>query len=115
MIDIGKYDRRVALKSRSTTQDANGQDVITWVAVSTVWAQRLPLRAAEVFADGQMQADVTHKYRIRHNPAWAPANTWRLEDTGSGGDTCDVVGVQPLGGRNEGWELLCRAGVKDGR
>lgn len=111
-LNIGQYDRRVTLQSRSVALDSHGNEVITWTTAATVWAQRVPLRAGEFFAAAAVQAEQTLKYRIRWRADITPLPTWRLVDAGV---NHDITGVMPFGGRNEALELLALQGVKDGR
>lgn len=108
-MNAGDLDQRVQLQTRSVTQDAVGQDVITWATQATVWAQVQALRGREFFAAAQVQQEQTLKVRIRYR-AGIDA-TWRLLWRGV---AHDITGVVPVG-RQEMLELMCLAGVKDGR
>ena len=107
---IGKFDQRVTLRSRSLTTDALGQDVITWVDVATVWAQRINQKSAEAFAAAQIGDDDVIELHIRYRAD--VLTTWRLEWGGVG---YDITSATPYGGRKDRTRLLCRRGVKDGR
>lgn len=110
MYQAGKMDQRVTLQSRSVTKDAMGQDVITWVDVATVWAQRINQRSAEAFQAAQMGDDDVVELHIRHRAD--VLTTWRLEWDSVG---YDITSATPYGGRKDRTRLLCRKGVKDGR
>jgi len=102
-------DQRVTLKARSVVKDAVGQDTITWSTLATVWAQVQALRGREFFAAAQTQQEHSIKVRIDYR---ADVDlTMRLEWRGQG---YDITGVVPVG-RNDMLELICLAGVKDGR
>ena len=109
MMKAGALDQRVTLQQRSVTTDAYGQDTIVWVDIATVWAQCQALRGREFFAAAQTQQEQTVKVRIRHRAdvdqkcrlVWQGVNH-------------DITGVIPVG-RKDFLELLCMAGVKDGR
>nr|WP_315210104.1 phage head closure protein [uncultured Albidiferax sp.] len=105
----GSLDQRVTLQSRSTVQDAAGQDTITWVDVATVWAEVRPLRGREFFAAAQVQQEQSIKVRIRFRPD--VQQTWRLVWQGR---PHDITGAVPVG-RKDYLEIMCLQGVKDGR
>lgn len=105
MLDPAEMDQRVQLQQRSVTQDAVGQDTITWSTTATVWAQVQALRGREFFAAAQVQQEQTLKVRIRYR-AGIDA-TWRLLWRGV---AHDIIGVVPVG-RNDMLEIMCLAGV----
>ena len=105
----GDLDQRITLQSRSVTTDATGQDTITWIDVATVWAQCQALRGREFFAAAQVQQEQSVKVRIRYRAD--VTQTMRLMWQGN---PHDITGVIPVG-RKEMLEILCLAGVKDGR
>lgn len=102
-------DQRVTLQVRSTVKDAVGQATITWVPLATVWAQVQALRGREFFAAAQVQQE--HSIKVRINFRADVDMTMRLVWRGQG---YDITGVVPVG-RNDMLELICLAGVKDGR
>lgn len=104
-----QLDQRVTLQSRSSTQDAHGQDTITWVDIATVWAQVQSLRGREFFAAAQVQQEQSIKVRVRYRTD--VTQTCRLVWNGV---NHDITGVIPVG-RNDMLEIMCLAGVKDGR
>lgn len=109
MLKAGSLDQRVTLQSRSVVTDAYGQDAITWVDIATVWAQCQALRGREFFAAAQVQQEQSVKVRIRYR-ADVDQKTrlvWK-------GVNHDITGVIPVG-RKDFLEILCMAGVKDGR
>lgn len=110
-MQIGRMDRRVTLYSRgAATLDAAGQDAITWVEVSTVWAQQVSQRSGEAMQAAQIGDDDVIELHIRHRAD--VLTTWRLELDAVG---YDIISVQDFGGRKDRTRLLCRRGVKDGR
>ena len=108
-MDPGQFDERVTLQSRSVVTDAFGQATITWVDVATVWAQVQQLRGREFFAAAQVQQEQTVKVRMHYRDG--VQTTWRLVWRGI---HHDITGVIPVGHR-ETLEIMCLAGVKDGR
>lgn len=61
----GALDQRVTFQAKSTTRAANGEEVVTWSDVATVWAEAVPVRGREFFAAAQMQQSVDVRFRIR--------------------------------------------------
>lgn len=105
----GDLDQRITLQSRSVVQDAHGQDTITWVDIATVWAQCHSIRGREFFAAVQVQQEQTVKVRIRYR-ADVTQNCRLIWN----GVNHDITGVIPVG-RKVMLEIMCLAGVKDGR
>ena len=107
-MDIGKLDRRVTLQSKSVTRAANGEEVVTWADVATVWAQVHALRGKEFFAGAEMQAAVDVRVRMRYRSG-VTRDMRLLHD----GPSLDIVSVIETG-RREGLELMCVHGVRNG-
>lgn len=103
------FDQRVTLQSRSIVKDDFGQDTITWETEATVWAQVQALRGREFFAAAQVQQEQTFKVHIRYRAD--VLTTWRLLWKGQ---PYDITAAIPVG-RNDILEIMCMAGVKDGR
>jgi SPP1 family predicted phage head-tail adaptor len=64
-MDFAKLDQRVTLQQKSVTRAANGEEVVTWGDIATVWAEAVPVRGREFFAAAQMQQSVDVRFRIR--------------------------------------------------
>lgn len=65
MTDPGKLDRRIAIITRTMTQDSTGQPVATESTLATVWAYRMEQRLGEVFTAGADRPADTLVWRIR--------------------------------------------------
>lgn len=65
MIASGSLDQRITLQQKSVTRASNGEEVVTWGDVATVWAEAVPVRGREFFAAAQMQQAVDVRFRIR--------------------------------------------------
>ena len=65
-MNIGKLNKRVTIKSSSTTQDSYGEQVETYTDVATVWASIEPLVGKEYYAAEQANSEVSIKVRIRY-------------------------------------------------
>lgn len=99
----GTLDRRVTLQTRVLTRDAQGEEVVTYTDLATVWAQKLDLIGREYFAAQQVNAEVTTRWRLR----------WRsdigvLHQLVYGAVAYDILQASEIG-RREGIELLTKA------
>lgn len=99
----GRLDRRVAIYTRGTAQDAAGQPVETWTLLATVWGEKVILRVygQEVFSGQQLssQSLVTFKIRWRSDVGY-------LHQIICEGITYNIVAVGEVG-RREGLEMRC--------
>jgi SPP1 family predicted phage head-tail adaptor len=111
MLEPGALDQRVRLQQRSSAVDVLGQSVETWTDVATVWAQAQPLRGREFFAAGAMQSEATVRFRIRWRSDVDATYrvVWR--------DVPHAIVAPPMDvdGRRDVLELMCAAGIRDGR
>lgn len=103
-----QLDQRVQIQRKAVTRASNGEEVVTWVLVATVWAEVRALRGEEFFAGAQMQNSVDHQVRLR----------WRADITREmrilwGDQPLDIVSIVPLG-RHDALEILALAGVRNG-
>lgn len=108
MILSGKLDQRITLQSKSTTRGANGEEIISWVDIATIWAQVQQLRGKEFFAGAQMQDEVDVRVRLRYRTG--VTRDQRLQWNGAPLDIVSVITI----GHKEALELLCLSGVRNG-
>lgn len=108
MISAGRLDQRVTLQAKSATRAGNGEEVVTWTDVATVWASVQQLRGKEFFAGAQMQDEIDVRVRLRYR-----AGVTRDQRLQWNGAPLDIVSVIALG-RNEALELMCVSGVRNG-
>ena len=108
MMNAGRLDQRVTLQQKSVTRAANGEEVVSWTPVATVWAEVRQIRGKEFFAAAQMQdaTDVRVRIRYRAGVTRDMRLLWR-------GASLDIVAVIELG-RKEALELMCVSGVRNG-
>lgn len=107
-MNAGEFDQRVTLQQKSVTRAANGEEIITWQDVATVWASVEQMRGREFFAAAQMQdaVDVRVKIRYRAGVVREMRVLWRA-------DPLDIVSVIEVG-RKHLLELMCVSGVRNG-
>lgn len=109
MINPGQLDRRVVIKTRSTTQDAAGQPADTWTTLATVWAHiKAPAGAAAAERVSADRETSTAAYSIRIR--------YRTDITAGmravhGSTTFDIVQVVVDMARREHCDLVCVAGA----
>lgn len=108
MISAGMFDQRVTLQSKQVARGANGEEVVTWSDVATIWAQVQQLRGKEFFAGAQMQDEVDVRVRLRYR-----TGVTRDQRLLCNGAPLDIVSVITLG-RREALELMCISGVRNG-
>jgi SPP1 family predicted phage head-tail adaptor len=103
-MQAGALDQRVAIQQKSITRDAYGAEVVTWVAVATVWMSAEPISGREYVALRQAQSDVTTRFRMRYRPGITTAMRllWA-------GQTFNVTEVLIPGGARREIELLAFA------
>lgn len=106
----GDLQHRITLQQRVAGVNALGQAQTSWVNVAEVWAAVEPLRGREFFAAGQAQSEVSTRVTIRYRAGVVPAMrvVWR-------GEPHDIEAVIEPQGQKQMLELMCTAGVADGR
>ena len=115
-MEAGEFRHRVSLQKPEYVQDPEtGENVLTWVAVQTVWAKIAPLRAREFIASQATQSEVTTEVFIRFRSDIQP--TWRGVHMVNGvpATVYNIHGV--MQDRNTGREylrLMCASGVNGG-
>ena len=109
-MDAGKFDQRVTIQRRVTTQDEYGQEVVEWADLAHPWAQAAPQRGREYVAAGQAQAEVPVIFRI-----WWRAGIDQTMRVLWRGQPHDITAVIDPQGARRMLELVCVAGVRDGR
>ena len=62
----GRLKHRVKLQRYNVTKDSYGQDIEAWVDIATVWADFLPKRSREFYAEQQVNAELTAVLSIRY-------------------------------------------------
>jgi SPP1 family predicted phage head-tail adaptor len=108
----GRLRERITILSRSVTQDALGQESITWSSIGSMWAEpvysTLKGDGNELFRGGQIQDLNTVRFRVRYKPTITQSH--RLEYRGQGYDIVAVTHEQHK-------YTIIRAieGMKDGR
>lgn len=93
---IGPLRNRVTIESYAKSRDGYGAEVETWSRFADVWASVEPLIGREYLAAKQIQAEVTHKIRMRYIEGLAP--TMRIV---WGTRTFEIVSIINVSERNK--------------
>lgn len=105
---IGKLRHRVKIQRLDeSVRDVSGAVVPTWVDVATVWASVGPVGGKELFANGQVQANVTHKVEMRHREDVTTKNRLVWVTSKPAGQVLNVVAAPPTVGSGNSLELMC--------
>lgn len=99
---IGKLRHRITLQTPTLTQDSLGVVSETWSDTATVYAQIEAISGREFFDAARVNAEVTHRVRIRHRPGIVPAMRVLAGDR-----TLDIHSVLDVDGRKRELTLMC--------
>jgi len=102
VMKIGKLRHQITLQAPTLTQDSLGVVSETWSDTATVCAQIEAISGREFFDAARVNAEVTHRIRIRHRPGIVPAMRV-LEGT----RTFDIHSVLDVDGRKRELTLMC--------
>lgn len=109
---IAPKRQRVQLRQVSRSVTALGDITSSWSNYgSPIWASIEPLRGQELYAAQQVQAEVTHKVRIRYSTdvsSVGPTN-----QVVYGLRTFEVLAALNILERNKELELLCKERIGD--
>ncbi len=114
MYDAGRFDQRITFRRRVASVNGYGENAYTWEDLPTqpeVWAQAEPLRGREFFAAAQAESEVTVRFRI----VWRADVDATMQVLWRG--VAHDISSEPIdpNGAKEVIELMCVAGVRDGR
>lgn len=109
-INAGSLRHRITLQSPPTARDSLGQRSGDWVDEATVWADARPLSSRELLAAGQINSEISVRFRIRYRAGVLP--TWRVLWR----DVPHAIVGNPIdvNGERVALDLLCTAGIRDG-
>lgn len=100
----GDLRNRITLQQQTKTRDAIGGEIVTWVDVATVWAEKLHQTSREFYGSQKTNAELTDLFKIRYREG--VDTKMRLV---FGDKIYDIIGApDPDGRRRELW-LLCKA------
>ena len=99
---IGRLRHRIILQTSTLTQDSLGVASEAWEDTATVYAQIEALSGREFFEAARVNAEVTHRVRIRYRPGIVPAMRVLAGDR-----TLDIRSVLDVDGRKRELTLMC--------
>lgn len=108
-MEAGRLNQQIVIQSPTTTQNAIGEPVTTWVEVATVWAAIEDMTGREFQAAQAAQNGVETRIRVRWRDGLTP--TMRAL---AGGRIYDIQAVLDRDGRKTELQLMCRRGVSNG-
>lgn len=115
LIDAGKLDKRVTLRSRLTTQDSTGGQVFTFSDFVTVWAAIEPSRAYQRFGGAQVQEGHDTLIKIRYIVGVRSSMVVRYQTFEGDDKYYEVIGVRLDNENRKGWMYLqCNERQGDG-
>ena len=103
----GKRDRRITIQRATITQDpGSGENVETWGTLATVWAEKADVSDRERLAAGEVQAELTTRFRILYSDTVADVGP--TDRVMYAGRTYNIEAVREIGFR-EGLEISASA------
>ena len=99
---IGPLRHRVTIQQLSKSQNGMGEEEPGWTNFATRWASIEPISGREYFAAQQINAEVTHRVRMRYLPGME--STMRLL---YGGRIFNITALINADERNQTLEILC--------
>lgn len=100
----------IQLQARSTTQDAFGQELVSWTTTATCWAQIEPALGGESVAGGAVVSTVTHQITVRYRPSGIAPRMRVLY----GSRIFEIASVIDVDERHEWMQLACVEGQSQG-
>jgi SPP1 family predicted phage head-tail adaptor len=115
MISAGQLRKRVTIQQRASTQDAFGQQAITWTDLATVWAHIESLSGGQLARAQSIYSETTHQVTVR----WQSTLN-DIKKVGSyrilyGTRIFDIGGDLNVDERNRVVMLLAREGLNEGQ
>lgn len=102
----GELRHQVILQTPTPTRDSYGAEIVTWTDTATVWASIEPLRGREYWEAQKINAEISHKIRMRYREGVKP--NMRLK---FGSRIFEIISVfSPEERRRELW-YLCKERV----
>ena len=71
-MQAGKLRHKIKIQVGTITQNATGEEILTWTDLAVRWASVEPLTGKEAFQEDHLQAEVTHKIFVRKTAGVVP-------------------------------------------
>ena len=95
------------IQTATTTKDAFGEPIETWVDAFDVWAQRVPLRDGERWDAGEIAASVTDRFTVRWSTKMAAVTP--RDRLCHEGRVFEITGIKETRGRRRFIEITASA------
>ncbi len=99
----GKLDRRIVIERAAVVQNDLGEEIESWSAWKTVWAEIESLQGAERWQAQEVMAEAPVRFRLRWLPGLTVEDRIRYEDR-----LYDIHSINEIG-RRRGLEVLAKA------
>lgn len=97
-------DRRLTLLTRVlAAPNAQGEKIASYETLATVWGRKQDISGREFFASGQLHAEASTRFTIRHRTDLTSIHRLTCE-----GVNYDIVHIAEMA-RRVGLEILCKA------
>jgi SPP1 family predicted phage head-tail adaptor len=103
----GQLRHKITIQNTTVTQDSYGSKVDTWAIFATVWASVEPVSGREYFESAKLNAEITHRVRIRYTAGVTPDMKILYGDR-----TFNIKSVINREERNRDMELMCAEVIK---
>lgn len=108
----GAINRRIYIDEPVTTQDATGDEVVTWTEFAQVWAAIEPIRGREALVNSASLAMMDTRITVRWSPEVDEVNPeWRLRYKET---IYDIVSLAHIRTGKRTIEMLCKSGANNG-
>ncbi len=105
-MNAGMLSYRVQIQQATETRDSYGAAIQTWNTVATVWASIEAISVREFFDAARINAEVTHRIRIRYRSNVTPA--MRIVESSR---TFDIYGAFDPDGKKRELVLMVKEAV----
>jgi SPP1 family predicted phage head-tail adaptor len=101
-MQYARLNTRITLQAPSTTADGYGETGATWTDIADVWASLEPIQGREFFSAQQVNAETTHRIRIRYRTGVTAAMRFKY-----GARFFEIQSVINTSERNNELVLMC--------
>ena len=103
-MNAGRLRHRIDIQQELTTQNAYGEPTQSWVTfASGLYCSIEPIRGKEYFSADMVQAEVSHRVRMRYMPGVHPKQ--RIKYCNRYLDIIDAINILE---QNKELELMCK-------
>lgn len=113
-MQAGLLRQVITIQTRTSTSDAFGQPLVSWVDLLTTRAEITSVSGNEKLRTLQVNSEITHEVTVRYQPAFADPtamDAWRIK---FGARTFNISYAVNVEERNRTMSLMCSEGLNDG-